>query len=76
MLIETITIWNLKLGICDWNFFKKNWHNIIRWKVLEKWFSIVKSVEYKNIWYNFNQIKIDSVNKEKIYCDDDDEYRS
>ena len=34
-----------------------------------------KSVEYKSNGNNFNQSKNDSDDKEKIYCDDDGEYR-
>ena len=30
---------------------------IHRYKGLEKWYSMVKSVEYKNNWNNFTQIK-------------------
>ena len=33
------------------------------------------SVDYKINWNNFKQTKMDSDNKEKIYSDDDGEYR-
>ena len=39
-------------------------------KVLEGCYSIVKPVEYKINGNNFNQINIDSDNKEKNYGDD------
>ena len=36
---------------------------------------MVQSVEYKKDLTKSNQLKIDSDTKEKIYCDDDGEYR-
>ena len=74
----------------DWNFYHQKletWYMsmkkvlicmtiIYRWKGLEKCTSMVKSVEYNNNWYNFNQIKMDSDYKEEIYGDDDCENRN
>ena len=76
-------------GNVDWNYYHQKpqtWYTSMKIffnkydilytveKGLGKCFSMVNYVEYKNNWTNSNHIKLDSANKEKIYCDDDGEY--